>query len=66
MTKLQTETWFQRPRSSRLASVLWPDLTTPEVRKEMNDIAKAEGKRPPFGPNLIPYVSPYDQLKRRR
>jgi hypothetical protein len=64
MTKLKEEGWFQKPRSSRLASVLWPHLTSPETRKQMEEIARGEGKRPPQGPNLLPHV-PWDaQLKK--
>ena len=68
MTKLKDEslTWYKRPRSSRLASVLWPDLTTPEVRKEMEAICRAEGKKPPQGPNLIPYTSWDANLKGKK
>jgi hypothetical protein len=44
--------WSKRDRSSKLASILYPHLTTKETQQEMNELAKAEGKRPPQGPTL--------------
>jgi hypothetical protein len=42
--------WFDRPLMSRIAGVMYPNLVDPETKKQMDDIAKANGKRPPGSP----------------
>jgi hypothetical protein len=43
-------TWHSRPRMSRLANVMYAHLSDPDTQKEMAQIAKNEGKRPPIEP----------------
>ena len=45
--------WFKRPRFSRLACVLYPHLTDADTQRQMNELARGEGKRPPSGPSLL-------------
>jgi hypothetical protein len=40
--------WHQRPRAERLAAVMYPDLTDAETQREMAQLARNEGRRPPF------------------
>jgi len=47
MTKMKHRSWHSRDRQSKLASVLWPSLADRETRAEMDQIAKAEGRRSP-------------------
>jgi len=47
MTKLKSQTWFQRPRISRLANVLYPQLADEPTRREMAALAANEKKKPP-------------------
>ena len=58
--------WFKRPRMSRLAAVMYPHLTDQNTRDQMAALAKNEGKKPPQGSNLIPYVGWGEQLKRKK
>jgi hypothetical protein len=44
--------WAKLDRFSKLASAMFPDLVPPERRKEMDAIARREGKSL-RGPNLI-------------
>jgi len=48
MTKLKQQTWASLPRQSKLAAVLYPKLTPPEIQREMQAISRAEGKRSPL------------------
>jgi hypothetical protein len=68
MTKLKDDQslWHKRPRLSRLACVMYPHLTDQNTRDQMAALAKNEGKRPPMGPNLIPYTSWDANLKGRK
>jgi len=49
--------WDQRSKQSKLASVLYPGLTTEKTRAEMQDRAKGEGKRPPAATPLLDHVT---------
>jgi hypothetical protein len=53
MTTTKRETWHQRPRSSRLANVLYPSHADAAVRQEMSMLAGNERKKPPQGPKLL-------------
>jgi hypothetical protein len=64
--KADQSDWFKRPRMSRLAAVMYPHLTDENTRKQMEAICRGEGKRPPQGPNLIPYVGWDEKLKERK
>ena len=44
--------WADLPRMSKLASALYPNLVPPERRKEMDAIARGEGKKL-SGPKLL-------------
>jgi hypothetical protein len=48
MSKLKPETWNELPRSSKLASVLWPSLTPPHIQAEMQSISRGEGRTSPL------------------
>jgi hypothetical protein len=50
MTKQKEPGWFERPLMSRIASVMYPNLVDPETKRQMDEIAKANGKRPPGSP----------------
>jgi hypothetical protein len=70
MSKLRKQEWNQRSRSSRLASVWYPDLADAETRAEMTRIAAGEGKRPPAAPILLSdtkrqHVSPLGGLAKQ-
>jgi hypothetical protein len=45
--------WWSRPRLSRLASVLYPQHADEATRREMSEIARGEGKRPPASQPLL-------------
>jgi hypothetical protein len=46
---------------------MYPHLAEPEYQKEMADIARANGKRPPTGPSFNKDGPGWDeQLKRRK
>ena len=45
--------WWTRPRLSRLASILYPQLADEGTRQEMNEIAARERKRPPATQPLL-------------
>jgi hypothetical protein len=64
--KADQNEWFKKPRMSRLASVMYPHLCDESTRKQMNDICRAEGKKPPQDPNLIPYTSWDANLKGKK
>jgi hypothetical protein len=64
--KADQSDWFKRPRMSRLAAVMYPHLTDQNTRDQMAALAKNEGKKPPMGPNLIPYTSWDANLKRKK
>ena len=51
--KMERNTWSKRTRMEKLANVLFSDQADAGTRKEMADIAKGEGKRPPQGARLI-------------
>jgi hypothetical protein len=62
--ELKAQTWKDLPRDTKLASVLYPGLATPEVRKEMDALAKSEGKKSPTQfIKSTNYVSPFKQRK---
>lgn len=50
MTKLKNQGWFEQPRQSLLANVLYPHLADDTTRREMTSILAREGKKlPPRG-----------------
>lgn len=51
-SKLKRDKWHDRPRSSRLANVMFPHLADKETRAEMEGFARNEGKRLP-DPKLL-------------
>jgi hypothetical protein len=53
MTARKQLPWHQLSREQQIARVMYPHLCEPEYQKEMGEIAKANGKRPPQGPSLI-------------
>jgi hypothetical protein len=44
--------WSNLPRFSKLASIMFPDQTPPERRREMDQILRGEGKQQ-RGPGLL-------------
>jgi hypothetical protein len=66
MSKLKSRTWRDLSRTEQRARVLWPDLAEPEHVKEMEEIARLNGKRAPQGLNLIPHVPWNAQPKQTR
>jgi len=40
--------WMKRPRESKLANVLYPNLSDAETQKEVSEIARSEGKKSPL------------------
>ena len=46
-TKMKIPTWQERPRTNRLASIIWPNLADEEARRDLDRLSKAEGKRSP-------------------
>ena len=53
MTTTKRETWHQRPKSSRLANIMYPGHAEAAVRQEMNGLAWNERKRGPQAPTLL-------------
>ena len=45
--------WWARSRLNRLGSILYPSLADEATRREMTEIARREGKRPPASPTLL-------------
>ena len=50
MTGVKERKWAELSRNEKLASVLYPGHVSQSRRREMEEIAKGEGKRPPHGP----------------
>ena len=49
MTNRSNKTeWEKKNRSEKLAAVLWPGLESDEVREEMAQLLRNEGRRVPF------------------
>jgi hypothetical protein len=46
--RMKPVSWFERPRSNRLASILWPNLADQQAQREMAEITAAEGKKSPM------------------
>jgi hypothetical protein len=44
---LKKQSWKDLPRETKRACVLYPGLAPPEIQREMNELAKGEGKRSP-------------------
>jgi hypothetical protein len=49
--------WSRRDRFSKLASVLYPNLTSQTTRNDMTKLAKNEAKRPPAASPLLDHHS---------
>jgi len=45
--------WHSQPRASRIANVLFPNLASEAVQKEMKSLAATERKHAPAGPKLL-------------
>ena len=45
--------WSERTRMSKLASVLYPGLADEDTRRQMTELARGEGKRPPATQPLL-------------
>jgi hypothetical protein len=41
-------TWHDLPREGRLARCMYPNLAEPQFQREMDELARAEGKRSPL------------------
>jgi hypothetical protein len=50
---MRTDDWSSRTRLSKLASVLYPHLADEATRKQMIELARGEGKRPPAQQPLL-------------
>jgi hypothetical protein len=48
MTKMKPVAWHQRPRSNRLASILYPGLADEQAKRDMAYYAAQEGKQSPM------------------
>jgi hypothetical protein len=46
--RIKERKWSELSRSEKHASILYPGLVSESRRKEMEEIARGEGKRPPF------------------
>jgi len=67
MTERKYLPWHKLTLEQRIARVMYPHLAEPEYQKEMADIARANGKRPPTGPSFNKDGPGWDeQLKRRK
>jgi hypothetical protein len=71
MAKLRKQSWHERPRLSRLANVLYPNLADAETKAEMERIAANEKKKPPHQTPLLSDAergacSPLGGLAKRR
>jgi hypothetical protein len=51
--KLREQSWHERTRMQRLASVLFPGLADEDTRRQMAELARGEGKRPPATQPLL-------------
>lgn len=40
--------WMQRPRESKLANVLYPNLSDEATQRELDEISHSEGKKSPM------------------
>jgi hypothetical protein len=47
MTSKETP-WEKLPLSTRIASILYPDLCSEETKKQMAEISRANGKKSPM------------------
>jgi hypothetical protein len=45
--KMRERKWKDLTRDEKLANVMWPNLASAEIQKEMAEIAKGEGKKSP-------------------
>jgi hypothetical protein len=50
---MATNDWSSRTRLSKLASVLYPGLADEDTRRQMTELARGEGKRPPAQQPLL-------------
>jgi hypothetical protein len=53
MARLRKESWHERPRMSRLSSVLYPHMTDQETQDQMAKLAANEKRKPPEPPTLL-------------
>ena len=65
MTDRKHLPWRELTQEQKIARVMYPHLAEPEYQREMADIARANGKRPPQGPDFIKDGPGWDaQLKK--
>jgi hypothetical protein len=46
--KMKPVAWHERPRSNRLASIMYPGLADEQAKRDMDYYAKLEGKVSPL------------------
>jgi hypothetical protein len=51
--KQKKRSWHQLNLGEQVSRVMYPSLAEPEMREEMEKIARANKKRPPKGPTLL-------------
>ena len=47
-TKMKPVAWHERPRSNRLASIMYPSLADDQAKRDMEYFARQDGKSSPM------------------